>query len=442
MSSSLPLPPGAHSLLRAGETLNWVRDPLRFARQGYERYGPVWRTNLLGRPCVVMLGPEANRFILSSHMQLFSSRRGWGKPITSLIGDGLSLIDGAEHRRHRRMIQPALHGRMLQRYFDVMRDLTVQHAATWASGGPLPLFDAFKRLSFDIAARLMLGARDTAEARRFYERFHVFTSGLFALPAWKLPFIPYGRAWSAGRALRATLAAVIRERRARPGDDVLGLLLEARDAEGAGFTDAELIDELLVLLWAGHDTVTSLLTWTLLELLRHPEIYARVYAEQRAVAGAGPLLLNHLRRMPLLDCVLREAERLHPPAPGGFRGVVEEFEYGGYRVPAGWTVMYSIVWTHHLPELWRDPERFDPERFAPPADEGGRPFTLIGFGGGPRVCVGLAFAQMQMRIVVSHLLRHYRFALVPGQDMTPVAVPTKMPRDRLLARVEPLQGAG
>src|SRR3712207_1420152 len=125
------LPPGRSGLPWIGETIELVRDPLAVARQRYERWGPVWRTHLMGRPCAVLLGAEANRFILSTHMHLFSSRAGWGKPITSLIGDGLSLIDGDAHRRHRRMIQPALHGAMLHRYFDTMQRLTVEHARRW-----------------------------------------------------------------------------------------------------------------------------------------------------------------------------------------------------------------------------------------------------------------------------------------------------------------------
>ena len=437
LSKSLPLPPGARGLPWIGETIAWARDPLGFAQQRYERYGLVWRTHLMGRPCVVLLGPEANRFILGTHLHLFSSRAGWGKPITSLIGDGLSLIDGADHRRHRQMIQPALHGSLISRYFEVMQRITVEHTAAWAQQGRLKLFEGFKHLSFDIAAQLMLGARNQAEAQRFYDQFHVFTGGLFSRPAWKSPWTPYGKAWIAGQALRHTLQAVISERRGRaPGDDMLGLLLQARDEQGLGFSDAELIDELLVLLWAGHDTITSLLTWVMYELLRHPDVLARAYAEQMQLVGNGPLTLDQLKQMPLLDRVLREGERLHPPAPGGFRGVVAPFEYGGYRIPAGWTVMYSIVWTHHMPELWHEPQRFDPDRFAPSRDEGKKPFQLIGFGGGPRVCVGLAFAQMQMRIIVSQLLRHYRFALVPGQSFKPVAVPTKMPKDGLVVTVE------
>src|SRR4028118_847011 len=117
--ASFPLPPGNHGLPLVGETIEWVRDPLRFAQERHARHGLVWRTHLMGRPCAVLLRPEANRLILGTHMHLFSSRAGWGKPITSLIGDGLSLIDGAEHRRHRRVIQPGLPGVVVAPPFDV-----------------------------------------------------------------------------------------------------------------------------------------------------------------------------------------------------------------------------------------------------------------------------------------------------------------------------------
>jgi len=281
----------------------------------------------------------------------------------------------------------------------------------------------------------MLGPRGHAESAQCFELFHTFTRGLFAPPAWRLPWLPYGKAWSAGQALRRMLLRIVREHRADSSATILGLMIGARDEHGAGFSDEELIDELLVLLWAGHDTITSLLTWLCYELARHPQIEQAARAEQSHVLGDRALAPSDLRQMPLLDRILREAERLHPPAPGGFRGVVEEFEYGGYRIPAGWTVMYSSVFTHHMPELWDAPERFDPDRFAAPREEGKRPFALVGFGGGPRVCVGLAFAQMQMRIVMSYLLRALRFELLPDQDCSVVAVPTPMPRDGLRVRV-------
>lgn len=429
--ADLPLPPGSAGMPVVGEMNHWWLDPLGFAQERHARYGPVFRTHLLGRPCAVLLGPDANRFILGSHMHLFSSRDGWSRTLTALIGDGLSLIDGAQHRRHRSMIMPALHATAVPRYLGLMQNLVEAHAQVWLRAGEIRLFDGFKHLSFAVAAGAILGLPDGPRAKKFAHQFHMFSRGLFAFPAWRLPVLPFGRAWGAAQDLRRTLAGIITERRRRPDESVLSMLIAARDADGQGFSDAELVDELLVLLWAGHDTITSLLTWACYELLRHPAELAGLRAELAATLGEAPLRPEQLRQLPRLDRALREAERLHPPAPGGFRGVVEDFAYGGYRIPKGWTVMYSSVFTHMMPELWRDPARFDPARFAPPREEGRHPFHLIGFGGGPRVCVGLAFAQLQMRVVLAHLLRRLDFTLVPGQSFRAVPVPTKMPWDGL-----------
>jgi cytochrome P450 len=417
---ALPLPPGTFGLPIVGETGDWARRPLHFSQTRAARHGLVFRSHILGRPCAVLLGPEANRFILSSHMHLFSSRAGWGRPITSLIGDGLSFLDGELHRQHRALIQPALHARTIGRFFEAMERAAAEHIAEWAAAGRLRMFMGFKQLSFAIAAELILGL-NASQARLVEPPFAAFTRGLFAPPAWRVPGLPYHGAWLAGQSLRRILREVVAAHRATPRPTVLGMLIEARDEQGHGLSDAELIDELLVLLWAGHDTITSLMTW--------------VVDEQARVVGDGPLELAHLRQLPLLDRVLRETERLHPPAPGGFRGVVESFEYGGYHIPAGWTVMYSSLFTHRMPELWQEPARFDPSRFGPERNEGHKPFHLIGFGAGPRVCVGLAFAQMQMRIVLSQLLRRLRLTLVPGQRFRTVSVPTAMPKDGLIVEV-------
>lgn len=431
----LVLPPGSAGFPLLGETGDWARDPLRFAQERAARYGLVWRTHLLGRPCIVLLGPEANRFILSTHRHAFAAGLGWGRTITSLIGDGLSFLDGERHRRHRMLLRPALHGAAITRFIGLMERTIEGHVAEWLRQSELRLFDGLKQLSFAVATTLFLGLADQAQVRAMERIFRAFSNGLFAPPAWRIPGLPYNRAWVAGQQLRQILRAAIVAHRDAPQPTVLGMLLEARDSDGHGLSDEELLDELLVLLWAGHDTMTSLLTWTMYELLHNPQILAASRAEQAAVVGTGPLMPEQLGQLPLLDRVLRETERLHPPAPGGFRGVVADVAYAGYHIPRGWTVMYSSVFTHRMPELWREPDRFDPDRFAPPRAEGHKPFHLIGFGGGPRFCVGYAFAQLQMRMVLVHLLRDTELKLVPYQRFQPIAVPISMPRDGLVVRI-------
>ena len=141
VSETLPLPPGKRGFPVLGETGDWARDPLKFARDRHARYGLVWQTHLMGRPTAVLLGPGANRFILNTHMHLFSSRQGWSRTITSLIGDGLSFLDGATHRRHRALIMPALHGPVLQGYLAEMQAQVEQHARAWLHAGRIRLFD-------------------------------------------------------------------------------------------------------------------------------------------------------------------------------------------------------------------------------------------------------------------------------------------------------------
>ncbi len=139
--------------------------------------------------------------------------------------------------------------------------------------------------------------------------------------------------------------------------------------------------------------------------------------------------------MPYLEQILNETERLHPPVGGGFRGVVKPFDFKGFHVPEGWLAQYSILVTHRSPDVFPDPERFDPDRFSPERQESKqKPFSLIGFGGGPRICLGIAFAKLEMKIVMAHLLRDYEWELLPNQHLEPVVIPIRRPKDRLKVR--------
>jgi cytochrome P450 len=137
--------------------------------------------------------------------------------------------------------------------------------------------------------------------------------------------------------------------------------------------------------------------------------------------------------MPYLDQVLNEVERLHPPVAGGFRGVIKPFEFAGYHVPQGWMAQYSILFTHRLPELYPNPEEFNVDRWK---DTKQKPFSLIGFGGGSRICIGLAFAKLEMKLIAAHLLRNYAWDLLPNQSLEPVIIPTRRPKDGLKVRFQ------
>ncbi|MFQ4135427.1 cytochrome P450 [Nodosilinea sp. PGN35] len=425
------LPPGSFGLPVVGETLNFLLDP-NFADKRRDRYGPIFKTRLLGRPTVVMMGPEANQFVLSTHMDCFSWREGWPGTFRELLGESLFLQEGDEHRRNRKLLMPAFHGPALAAYVDTMQSLTERYAQRWETLGQFAWFNEMKQLTFDIASTLLLGSAPGAETAQLSQWFTALTAGLFAPPL-RWGWTPFGRAIRARDRLLDHIEQVVRDRQLNPTHDALGLLVQSEDEAGNRLSLSEIKVQALLMLFAGHETTTSMLTSLVMALAQHPSVWAQARQEQATLmATNGAIALDHLRQMPYLDQIVKEVERLYPPVGGGFRGVVKAFEFNGYRVPEGWMALYRINAAHRDRTIYTNPETFDPDRFSPERAEHRRAeFSLVGFGGGPRVCLGLAFAQMEIKLVAAHLLRHYTWSLVPGQNLQMTPIPTLRPRSGL-----------
>ncbi len=425
------LPPGSNGWPLVGETLHFLLDR-NFMRKRHERHGPIFRSNILGTPTIFMIGPEAVRFVLASHFDHFSWGQGWPESFQTLLGESLFVQDGAEHQRNRRLLLPAFHGRALASYFATMDSITRQYLERWLKLGEFAWFSENKQLTFDIASQILLGATPGPEVARLSSLFATLTDGFFALRRSTLPWTRFGKALAARDEILHHLAKVIKDREHAPTSDALSLLLAARDEHGEQLTQREIMLQSMLLLFAGHETTTSMITSLCLELARHPKVLARARAEQAQLAAQGPVSLEQLGQMPYLEQILREVERLHPAVAGGFRGVVKPFEFNGYAVPEGWRVQYSIIGTHNTPSVYTAAERFDPDRFGPEREEHKKQaFSLIGFGGGPRVCIGVAFAQMEMKIIAAHLLRSYQWDLLPNQNLDLAIIPTRRPKDNL-----------
>src|SRR4028119_333861 len=433
---TVQLPPGSLGLPILGETLSFLLDP-QFIEKRYRQYGPIFKSRILGRPTVYMVGPEAAEFVLSSHMDHFSWREGWPDNFKQLLGESLFLQDGEEHRQKRRLMMPAFHGQALARYITTMESITQDYLQKWEQKREFTWFEEFKQLTFEIASQLLVGASPGSEVAHLSQLFTTLTNGLFAINPLPLPITKYGRAIAARNQLLQHITEVVRQRQQHPTNDVLSLLVQARDEEGNGISLKELTAQAMLLLFAGHETTTAMLTWLCLELGRHPEMLQRAREEQLSLASGEAMSLEKLGKMQYLDQILSEVERLHPAVGGGFRGVIKPFEFNGFQVPAGWTVSYSIPGTHELPSIYPEPKRFDPDRFSPERQENKqKPFSLIGFGGGPRICLGIAFAKLEMKIVAAQLLRSYQWELLPQQSLDPVAIPMRRPKDGLRVRFQ------
>ena len=425
-----------------GETEELFSGEEMFYRQRFQRHGSIFKSRIFGKKFAFLIGPEANRLVLKDQADRLSAGQGWVflKPI---FGTGLLLQDGKQHKAIRKLMHPAMHGQALNNYFATIDEISKDFLAEQATGETVGAIDSFTEFSVTVALRLILGVETPEEFGEALKYFLTMLVGRRARIHIDLPFTLYGRSQGARRKLKKFLQQKIDKRR-EAGDlgeskDFLGLFLASVTENGDPLSDTEIIDQLLMVMFAGHENPAALISWLLFELDANPEWKERLLKEQAEVVGDAPLQLSHLKQMTSLGYALKEVERLYPPVQNMSRGVLEDIEYDGYRIPKGWMVDVSPLMTHRLPELYAEPDRFDPDRFAPPREEDKQhPFALVGFGSGPHVCLGYQFAQMQMKIFMSLLLRNYDWKITPeNKAIAPVYEPSKV-QDELKLSLHPL----
>jgi len=437
--SSGPLPPGELDFSVA-RTRRFARDPLPAMLEAYRRYGPIFTLRVLHAPVVFMLGPEANHFVTVSHASHFHWREGSLGDLIPFLGDGLLTTDGAAHRQARRIMLPAFHRERIAASADTMLAETDRAMASWRPGATVDLYAWTRELALRIALRALFGLEperrhDDVDLAAEFERGLSYYGADYFVQALRGPGTPWRRMRRARARLDRVLFAEIARRR-RDGErreDVLSLLLDARDEHGATLTDGQVRDQVMTLLFAGHDTTTSTVTFLFYELARQPRVVAGLLAEQEAVLtpGAEPTAGQLVSELPRLEMAMDETLRLYPPAWVGPRRVVEGFEFAGHRVPAGARVNYCSWASHHLPEVFADPEAFVPERFAPTAKAALPKGAYVPFGGGSRTCIGMRFGQLEVKAIATSILRRFRLELLPGYELRIREMPTLSPRDGL-----------
>jgi cytochrome P450 len=303
-----------------------------------------------------------------------------------------------------------------------------------------------RSLAMRIAMRALLGldpdeAGKGAAAAEHFERALEFYGIDFALRFVRGPGSPWRKMLASRAVLDEIVYGEIAHRRESPDAsrlDVLSLLLDVRDEAGEGFSDREVRDQMMTLMFAGHDTSTSTLTFMMYELARRPDVVERLQEEQdRVLGGDTPDLETLERDMPYLEMVLDEVLRLYPPAWIGPRRAVREFEFGGCTVPEGAYVNYCSWASHRIPEVFPDPEAFIPERFTRERKAALPRGAYVPFGGGQRICIGKRFGQTEVKLVATMLLQRLRLDALPGRTMTVRQMPTLSPKGGLKMRVLP-----
>ncbi len=289
-----------------------------------------------------------------------------------------------------------------------------------------------RNYTFDIACKFLMGI-DFASQTQLGQLFETWSAGLFSISL-PLPWTKLGRALHCRQQLLQEIEIIIRQRQKEldRGKDVLSFLLQARDDKGNVLSLEELKDQLLMLLFAGHETLTSALTSFCLLLSQHPDVLERCRAEQKELGESKELTLESLKQMSYLEQVLQEVLRLIPPVAGGFRKVICTCEFNGYQFPKGWNVIYGISTTHQNSQTYSQPDQFNPDRFLfKQAEQINRGYNYIPFGGGIRECLGKEFARLEMKLFAAHLVRNCAWELLPRQNLEMVSLPLPHPKDGL-----------
>jgi cytochrome P450 len=430
-------PPGWKSF-SAGRTQEARDAPLSLILSGYRAFGPVFTLKIFHANAVFMIGPEANHFMTVSGASKFTWRDGSLGDLYPLLGDGLLTIDGDYHRRARRIMLPAFHRDQIAATATAMAEETRAALAGWRDGAQLDVYAWTRALAMRIAMRALLGfdpdhrtSRGTSVAEEFENALSFYGTD-YVFQIMRTPGSPFRRMMAARALLDEVVFDEIERRRhaGEQGTDLLSLLLAAEDEDGSRLSDEELRDQIVTLLFAGHDTTTSTVTFLLYELARHPHELAPLQAEIDDVLGGEPPTAAQLggEAMPRLEMAIEETLRLYPPAWIGPRRAIEDFEFAGHRVAAGAPVNYCSWASHHLPEVFEDPEEFRPGRFAPEARAALPKGAYVPFGGGSRTCIGMRFGQMEIRAIAALILARWQVELVPGWTMFVRQMPTLSPR--------------
>ena len=436
--------PGEDGWPIVGTTFQLLADPLGYGERMRAKYGNVYRNRGFGRRGVALFGADANELVLFDRDKLFSSEQGWGPVLDQLFPRGLMLMDFEKHRVDRRALSIAFKPEPMRHYADALNQGIARRTAEWGANGsanggataktvPMTFYPAIKRLTLDLAATSFLGLPLGPEADALNKAFVDMVQASIGIIRKPLPFTAMGRGVAGRKLMVEWFTPQVLERRAAGGQDMFSQFARATDEAGEYLAVDAVVDHMIFLMMAAHDTITSSATSLVWLLAKHPEWQDKLRREALAVTGGEgrPLSYDDLGKMELTEMAFKEALRLIPPVPSTPRRALKDFEFGGYRIPAGTPVGISAAAVHKLAEHWPDPERFDPLRFTPANSAGRHKYAWVPFGGGAHMCIGLHFAYMQIKILMAQLLTRYEVSVAEGYAPEWLAWPIPKPKDGL-----------
>jgi cytochrome P450 len=398
-----------------GHLIEMMRGGPDFLMHIYKTKGPLVFGDSPALPSVSALGPDAAQVIYTNRNKDYS-QQGWTSVIGPFFNRGLMLLDFEEHMFHRRIMQEAFVRSRLVSYVEQMDRVVSQVIANdWVTNDArFLLYPAMKELTLDIASMVFMGHEPGTDRELLTKVNKAFTTttlaGLAIIRTSVTPFT-WWRGLKARELLERYFAARVEERRGKEGNDLLSVLCQTEDEDGNRFSDEDVINHMIFLMMAAHDTSTSTSTTMAYHLAANPEWQQRCRDESDRL-GDRPLDIESLEKLESLDLVMNESIRLVTPVQWAMRRTVRDTELLGHYIPKNTNVLAFPGLNHRLPELWTDPMKFDPDRFTEPRNEHKRHrYAFSPFGGGAHKCIGMVFGQLEIKTILHRLLRRYRLEL-------------------------------
>ncbi|KAL7135355.1 hypothetical protein ABFS83_11G089200 [Erythranthe nasuta] len=428
-SRNINLPPGTYGWPILGETLEFLNArfeglPQKFVEERVDKYNSkVFKTSLMGQSVAVLYGPSGNKFLFSNENKLVTVW--WPSSVRKILGTCISTTGGLQGMHMRKMVSYFVSPDAFTKLYIKKMDLTAQQqiANHWHGNDEIKVFEAIRLYTFEVACRLFMSIEEPMQIDKLAALFNVFIKGVISIPI-NFPGTRFFKAKRATNSIRKELEKIVKHRRvaleektAVPSQDLLSHLLYYPDENGKFMSEEVIINNILMLLFAGHDTSSSALTMLIKYLAEHPQVYQKVLTEQNMIASLkkdGEFLeWEDLQKMKYSWNVASEAMRLSPPLIGAFREAVVDLNYGGYDIPKGWKLYWSSSLTHRDPSLFKDSKDFDPSRFE---GTGPIPYSYVPFGGGPRMCLGKEFARLEILIFLHNLVKIFKWELVIASE--------------------------
>jgi cytochrome P450 len=398
----------------------------------FVRYQGIIDFHLINHPALV-------RQVMRDTMRGFDKNTRIYNHFRNVFGNGLVTAEGEAWKRKRKQMQPMFSPSAIGSYFDLMADSTNSAMHDWPYGQPFDIAEAMNHLTLEIAGRAFFSDGFDGSIKRirnWTEAINRYSAKppLPIVSDLRFPSPTNLRVRKMMGDFRAFMRGLIEGRTGEaPKDDLLGVLLSARDEDGGKMDEEEICEEVLGMIIGGHETSATALTWFWFELHHHPDVEAKVFDEINSVVGDSPLTKDHLADLKYTNMAMQETMRLHPPFWFENRNAMDDIELGGTVIPRGSMVVFSRYSLQRHPDFWENPDDFDPSRFDPDNTENpGTTCAHIPFGGGPRICIGRHFAMMELLVIAATVLRDYRMSVHPSDRHLMSAKLTMAPRHGLI----------